>query len=106
MDLSEPPSTDSEPFTKACECVWKKLTDNEKRNFSKWITIADVYNEVKEIQHKQAETKTLRNLQKIRPYVDLLGKYSSVIEVFVQAKPDVLALIWVRMPFRQMMTYF
>ncbi|KAI1079677.1 hypothetical protein F5B20DRAFT_160940 [Whalleya microplaca] len=57
-------------------------------------TIDDVYNATDEIQKEQAKNGHLRHLSKIEPYLTRLSDYAHAIEVFVQAKPDVLALIW------------
>lgn len=64
-------------------------------DFAKVTTVDDVYREAEEIQKKQAKSRNLRGLGRIKKCLDLLGQYADVIEVFVQVKPDVLALIWV-----------
>jgi hypothetical protein len=38
---------------------------------------------------------TVRNIGRIRPYLDALIQFSAVIEVFIQAKPEILSLVWV-----------
>jgi hypothetical protein len=50
---------------------------------------------INDIQEKGANAQRFRNLSRIRPYLDRLNQFSGVIEVFVQAKADVLSLIWV-----------
>ncbi|WYZ35798.1 hypothetical protein EsH8_X_000445 [Colletotrichum jinshuiense] len=57
-------------------------------------TVDDVYKAISEIQAKIASKGKLRYLGKIRPFLDRLSEYASTIEVFVQAKPEVLALLW------------
>ena len=47
------------------------------------------------IQAEQAKRRGLRNMRKIKPFVDVLAQYARVIEVFVNVKPDLLGLIWV-----------
>ncbi|KAK2478801.1 hypothetical protein H9L39_08175 [Fusarium oxysporum f. sp. albedinis] len=44
-------------------------------------SIEQVYQDIQKLQYKQAKSARLR-------------EYSSVVETFVQAKPDILALIW------------
>lgn len=73
-----------------------KFKKTPKYDFSKLFSIDDVYNETDRIQKDQAAQGALRNLRKIEPFLNGLSKYEKVIETFVQAKPDVLALIWVR----------
>jgi hypothetical protein len=57
-------------------------------------SIDEVYAFTLQLQNDQSKRQGLRNLRKIAPYLDRLKQYSSVIEVFMQAKPDILALIW------------
>lgn len=57
-------------------------------------SIDEVYTFTYRLQNDQSKRQGLRNLSKIKPYLDRLKEYAAVIEVFVQAKPDVLALIW------------
>ncbi|KAF5659325.1 NACHT domain-containing protein [Fusarium denticulatum] len=57
-------------------------------------TIEEVYKLTNDIQSKLAPQGKLRHLAKIKPFLDRLSEYASVIEVFIQAKPDILALIW------------
>ncbi|KAI9708610.1 MAG: hypothetical protein M1820_003828 [Bogoriella megaspora] len=56
--------------------------------------IDQVYNLTNELQEEQAKKGRLRNLAKIQPFLEGLNSYANVIEVFMQAKSDVLALIW------------
>ncbi|KAH7150359.1 hypothetical protein B0J13DRAFT_549979 [Dactylonectria estremocensis] len=57
-------------------------------------TIDEVYKATSEIQAKMAPQGKLRHLAKIKPLLDRLSEYALVIEVFMQVKPDVIALIW------------
>lgn len=57
-------------------------------------TIDDVYDVAEKYQKEQQKTSKLRHLQRIQPLLDRLKEYAGVIEVFVQVKPDVLALLW------------
>ena len=75
--------------------AWDGLTEKEKTGFLKLRTIDDVYAETERIQQEQGKKGLLRNLKKIEPYLLWLKRYSGVVEVFVQAKPEILALIWV-----------
>jgi hypothetical protein len=53
-----------------------------------------VYDATDKLQEEQAKKGHLRHLSKIEPYLEGLRGYASVIEVFMQAKPEMLALIW------------
>ncbi|EGU76077.1 hypothetical protein FOXB_13415 [Fusarium oxysporum f. sp. conglutinans Fo5176] len=57
-------------------------------------SIEQVYQDIQKFQDKQAKSGRLRHLSKIEPFLARLREYSSVVETFVQAKPDILALIW------------
>jgi hypothetical protein len=57
-------------------------------------SIDQVYDATDKLQKEQAKNGHLRHLSKIEPYLERLRDYSSVIEVFLQVKPDILGLIW------------
>lgn len=57
-------------------------------------SIDEVYDATDQLQKEQAKIGHLRHLAKIEPYLERLRDYSGVIDTFVQAKPDILALIW------------
>ncbi|KAL2672527.1 hypothetical protein Neosp_013239 [[Neocosmospora] mangrovei] len=57
-------------------------------------SINEVYKATSDIQAKMGQQGKMRHLAKIKPLLDRLTEYASVIEVFMQAKPDVIALIW------------
>jgi hypothetical protein len=72
-----------------------KLKDDALyREILKTRNIEEVYNVTDRLQEEQARTGRLRHMSKINPFLEGLNGYASVIEVFMQAKPDVLALIW------------
>ena len=60
----------------------------------KTTTVDEVYDATDKLQEEQVKKGQLRHLSKIEPYLEGLRNYASVVEVFMQAKPDVLALIW------------
>ncbi|KAL9115839.1 MAG: hypothetical protein Q9227_000207 [Pyrenula ochraceoflavens] len=57
-------------------------------------TVDEVYDLTDKLQEEQAKKGHLRHLSKIQPFLEGLDSYAGVIEVFMQAKPDILALIW------------
>jgi hypothetical protein len=75
---------------------FKATLGDEKllEDISKTKSIEDVYDATDALQKEQAEKGRLRHLAKIQPYLEGLRSYASLIEVFVQAKQDVLSLIW------------
>lgn len=84
----------STAFDEALFSFKQGLTDTEKLDFAQ-TTIDDVLKAAKEIQDKQGKRSLLRNLNRIKPYIAGLEQFSRVIEVFVQAKPEIMAFIWV-----------
>lgn len=81
-------------FDEALISFKEGLTDTEKLDFAQ-TTIDDVLKAAKKIQEKQGKRALLRNLNRIKPYIDGLIQFSRVIEVFVQVKPEIMAFIWV-----------
>lgn len=59
------------------------------------ITSVDkVWAEVEKLQYEQERKSNLRHANRIKLFLDRLRSYAAVIEVFIQVKPDVLALLW------------
>ena len=57
-------------------------------------TIDQVYNFTEKLQADQNKDAHMRHLAKIGPFLENLRGYAGVIEVFIQVKPEILALIW------------
>ncbi|KAF8424842.1 hypothetical protein EV426DRAFT_701102 [Tirmania nivea] len=81
------------PFTQALKRFQNGLTSKEIDDF-KATTIANVWDKACELQREQSRRGSMQNMARIRPFIDGLTKYSGVIEVFVQAEPDIMAFIW------------
>jgi len=71
------------------------LTNKAEFDFSGVAIADDVVDAALAIQQQQTKTKTFRGLSRIRPLITVLQDYSSVVDTFVQVKPDLLGLIWV-----------
>ncbi|OTA59127.1 hypothetical protein K449DRAFT_466839 [Hypoxylon sp. EC38] len=89
-----PSSWLDDAFKSAKEDFKRSLKNPALYDFSKIRSVDDVLDEARKIERQQAKTKTLRGLKRIQPLIDGLKEYSGIIEVFVQAKPDVMSLIW------------
>lgn len=81
-------------FDAAVKDFHDELPDWNESDLRGIETIEDVYNEIDKIQEEQGRERRLRNLKRIEPFLDCLEQYSAVIDTFVQAKANVLALIW------------
>ena len=60
----------------------------------KITSIEQVYDATEKLQEEQSRRGHLRHLRKIEPFLERLRQYAGVIETFMQAKPEILALIW------------
>ncbi|MBE3049336.1 hypothetical protein IMZ48_43920 [Candidatus Bathyarchaeota archaeon] len=57
-------------------------------------TIKEVREAADKLQRNQSKKSGLLHLSRIDPFLKRLERYAEVIQVFVQAKPEILALIW------------
>ncbi|KAJ4313611.1 hypothetical protein N0V84_009318 [Fusarium piperis] len=57
-------------------------------------SINQVYDATDQLQKEQSKNGRLQHLSKIEPFLNRLKGYADVVDTFVQAKPDILALIW------------
>lgn len=71
-----------------------RLSQQDINNFQS-TTLEDLREEITRIQKEQAQRRGFRNLNKVRPFLNGIEQYSKVIEVFVNAKPSIMAFIWV-----------
>jgi hypothetical protein len=79
-------------------CSFKqKLTQNQRDSFQH-TTAEDVISELNAIQAEQEKRGSLRNLRRIEPFIQGINQFSEVLGIFVQAKPEILAFIWVNRP--------
>lgn len=95
----------SDAFSKA----WEQLSNKEKGLFSPksgasapagataaaGIGITDIWSQIESKQEEFSKSKKQIFLRRLQPYIDGLNRYSQTINVFTQAKPELLALIWV-----------
>lgn len=84
----------AQAFDEALARFKKGLTPKEMADFAV-TSIDDVHAEADRIQQEQAKRGSLRNMRRIQPYINGLSQFSKVIEVFIQAKPEIMSFIWV-----------
>jgi nitrate/nitrite-specific signal transduction histidine kinase len=92
--MSASPSV-QEAFNFARRDFLQSLTDPHDYDFSQYNSIEQVYDATEKIQKEQEKSGTLRNLNKIQPYLECMSQYVQTIDTFVQVKPEILAVIWV-----------
>lgn len=82
-------------FEKVIERFTNELPATERIAFSQAHSISAVYEEVYLIQQTQEKSKALRYLNRLKPFLDGLDKYSRVIDTFISVKPELMAYLWV-----------
>lgn len=95
VEMADPNDPTQQAFEKVVQEFKSRLNDDELYSeILKTKSIDEVYDLTDRLQEEQVRKGRLRNLSKIQPFLEGLRSYASVIEVFMQVKPDVLALIW------------
>jgi hypothetical protein len=82
-------------FERAADRFRNSLSSEDLHLFSAVTTIEDVWDHVKYMQMEQGSRMALRNMGRIKPFIQGIEQYTKVIDTFVSAKPEILALIWV-----------
>lgn len=80
-------------FSRSLADFQKRLSAEQLKDFQ-FATFQSLQEAIENIQKEQAERQCLRNLNKIRPFLNGLTQYSAIIELFVNMEP-LLAAIWV-----------
>lgn len=86
---------DESAFSRVLSAFQRRLSPQDFSNFQ-FTTLDDLKAEITNIQEIQAQRRGFRNLNRVRPFLNGIEQYSKVIEVFVNAKPDIMAFVWVR----------
>lgn len=72
----------------------RTVASSERLELSGTATIGDVYDATDRIQKEQALMRSLRNLNRIKPYLERADHYASVIKTFVKVKTVHTSIIW------------
>ena len=81
-------------FNETAEAFRSRLTKEDLGLLQGVDSVGDLEHAIRAIEKKQSARKSIRNINKIRPFIASLEQYASVIEVFVTTKPEILALLW------------
>jgi len=82
-------------FKSAMAAFKKTINDNKlHQDILRTTTIEGVWTEAKNIQARQEAKNRIRNMGKIRRFLDKIAAYASTVDTFVQVKPEIMALIW------------
>jgi hypothetical protein len=87
-------SSDRDPIQPILASFRKRQSQRDLDLFDH-TDLKELKDTIKRIETEQASRKGLRNLNRIKPFLKALEQYAGVLDVFIQVKPDVLALIWV-----------
>ena len=82
----------------------QKVFDDAKREFEDglptgtrfqdMLTVTNTDQLYDAIEKLQDQPRRLRHLDRIQPFLNRLGDLAGTIEVFVQAKPEIMSLLW------------
>ncbi|KAF8535606.1 hypothetical protein BDD12DRAFT_854662 [Trichophaea hybrida] len=68
------------------------LTADETKDFQ-FTSLRDVEDVIENIQEKQKATKMIRNVNRLKPFLDAMDQYGKVVEVFLNMS-GVVAFVW------------
>lgn len=71
-----------------------KTLSPEREDDFRFTKLDDLHTAITEIQSKQASEKKMRNLTRLRSFIDAMKDYGKVIEVFLNTSAFV-AFVWV-----------
>jgi hypothetical protein len=80
-------------FSRGLADFHKRLSAEQIEEFQ-FATFESLQEAIQKIQKEQAQSQSLRNMTKIRPFLNGLVQYSTTIELFINMQP-LLAAIWV-----------
>jgi len=86
----------SQQAFEAAKNDFRRRLGDEKvfRDLLSTTSIEQVWKAVEDVQAKPYAEKRLRHLARIRGFLDKLSAYTGAVDTFVQAKPEIMALIW------------
>jgi hypothetical protein len=79
-------------FRQALADFKTRLKPGEEAEF-KFTTLNDLEVTAKAIQEKQRKSKTAQNLTRIQPFLQAMGQYKDIIEVFLNTS-SMLCFVW------------
>jgi chemotaxis regulatin CheY-phosphate phosphatase CheZ len=85
--------TGSLAIMRAFDKLKGSLSSQDKKEFLN-TTLADVRLAALAIETEQAARKSIRNVRRIKPFLDTMESYSKIIEVLCQGYPP-MSFVWV-----------
>jgi len=96
-------TTIEDGFKQVLDDFKKRLKPGEAEKFASIQSLKDVELTAKDIQEKQRRSKTAQNLNRIQPFLQAMGQYKDIIEVFLNAS-SMLCFVWGPMKFMLMVS--
>jgi len=90
-------TTVEDSFRNTLEEFKKSLTKKERDSF-KSTTLEEVHNVILEIQKQQETTKNMMNFTRLKSFLEAMGQFGEVIEVFLNTT-EFVAFVWGPMKF-------
>jgi hypothetical protein len=87
----------NEQFKQAVASFSKRLTKEEINNF-RFSSMDEVLLAIEKIQEVQGHRRDMMNLARTKRFLEAMGQYGQVIEVFLNAS-EVLCFVWGPMKF-------
>ena len=86
----------SDLVKKALDQFKSTLSSDDARTFMD-TTYGDLWEGAREIEREQGRRMDIRFMRRIEPFLESMGSYAGVIEVFCQGYPP-MAFVWVNIP--------
>lgn len=107
---ADPPTTVSAIFEEAIDSFMATLSPAERGEFTRYGDAQSMMSSIKSTAeaHPVNSSRMTAACRKFQVFVDHISPYFDVVEIFVQVKPEYMALIWgsLRMIFKVIIRYF
>jgi hypothetical protein len=80
-------------FKRVLSRFQNSLSDKLKTEFQ-CVDAEDVYKATYDIQRQQAKTGTLRDLIRLKPFLDAIEQFGQILEIFTNSS-EYISFIWV-----------
>jgi hypothetical protein len=92
--MSSSPVIEASVFKQALDDFRKTLSP-EDQNEMQFTTLEHLQECILDIQREQINGRAARNINRLAPFLDAMGQYQTLIEVFLNAS-SILCFVWVR----------
>jgi hypothetical protein len=92
--MMDPPQTPQVTLEQAFKKLKQSVSSTDAHTFQS-IELKDIRTAAEEIETNQRKRQSLRNMNRLKPFLDVLEKYSRVIEVLCNGTPY-MPWVWVR----------